>query len=121
MADPIDLEALAVWLENFNEWRRGRGNREMPHPVEIGKKLDEAARAVRMTALLTDDLRKAIDAGPPDRICEQCSAPMFDAEGWTDPDGVSGCLPMMTEGKQQGPCFSYRCLASPHRSEAAHA
>ena len=50
MADPIDLEALAVWLENFNEWRRGRGNREMPHPVEIGKKIDEAARAIRLAA-----------------------------------------------------------------------
>jgi hypothetical protein len=50
MADPIDLEALAIWLENFNEWRRGEGNREMPHPVEIGKKIDEAARAIRLAA-----------------------------------------------------------------------
>lgn len=56
MADPIDLEALAIWIESFNAWRRGQGTQDMPHPVEIGKRLDEAARAVRLAAQMAEVL-----------------------------------------------------------------
>lgn len=62
MPDPIDLEALAAWIESFNAWRRGQGTQDMPHPVEIGKRLDEAARAVRLAARMAEALKCSRDA-----------------------------------------------------------
>jgi hypothetical protein len=37
-------------------------------------------------------------------ICEACGKPMPSGTYVTDEDGVSACLPAMSDGKDDGPC-----------------
>lgn len=82
---PLNLATLADWLDTYNRWRRGDRRLDMPHPVEIGVRIEEAARAARLALRMAEALAPIAEKYLyPDDIGDEMAAELRAEPEWDE-------------------------------------